>query len=150
MMVWKHPKVETLPEKVGASTSETFLSLHHSASLTLLRNCHHRQFDSVPSGAWKLLLSQPQWAGSNWPRAFLLRNIKDQTFPRAEIRPVKPQTIWEAGHHQFTAHADENELSYLLEIHFHSELVRIPLYYRTSMNEKKQTLLVRWSTLSRY
>lgn len=43
-----------------------------------------------------------------------------------------------------------NGLRYLLEIHFLSELVRIPLYYRTSMNEKKQTLPVRWGTASRH
>lgn len=76
---------------------------------------------------------------------------KDQ---RSEVSTDRDQAcqpqFGEAGHHQFTAHADENGFNYLLEIHFHSELVRIPLYYRTSMNEKKQTLPVRWSTLSRH
>lgn len=41
-------------------------------------------------------------------------------------------------------------LRYLLEIHFLSELVRLPLYYRTSTNEKKQTLAVRWGTPRRH
>lgn len=44
----------------------------------------------------------------------------------------------------------QNGLNYLLEIHFLSELVRIPLYYRTSTNEKKQTLPVRWGTPHRH
>lgn len=62
-------------------------------------------------------------------------------------------TAQQDGHHQLPRlHLTQmqNGLHYLLAIHFLSELVRIPLYYRTSMNEKKQTLPVRWGTLSNH
>ena len=49
-----------------------------------------------------------------------------------------------------TSHRTQGGLNYLLEIHCLSELVRIPPYYRTATNEKKQTLLVKWGTLSRH
>lgn len=49
-----------------------------------------------------------------------------------------------------TSHRTQGGLNYLLEIHCLSELVRIPPYYRTATNEKKQTLPVKWGTLSRH
>lgn len=75
---------ETLPEKPGASTSEyqrLFPKPHLSASQTLLRNGHHRQFDSLPSGVWKPLVAQSQWTlAPTGPKAFFWERSKIRSF----------------------------------------------------------------------